>query len=147
MTKPLKTAILFKSMKLDVRKCNAERKYAGELVFQTEGDLSLIEIPFVTFASPVKAELHYEILEDDSVEFTGRISFTLKGLCSRCLKETSQSYSQEVEGCYSPKQGEEEYFYRNGVVDLNDFIRDAVMQALPYSLLCEENCVPPEYKE
>lgn len=135
-------------MKIDVRKCNAEHIYAGDLTFETEGDNSLIDIPYVRFASPVKAVLHYEILEDDSVEVTGRISFSLKGLCSRCLSETEQSFSGEAEGCFSTVEGEEDYTYRCGVVDFSELLRDAVLDALPVRLVCGgDHCIPPEYKE
>lgn len=134
-------------MKIDVRKCNAEKRYAGDLTLEFEGDDSLIDIPFVAFSSPVKADLHYEILEDDSVEVTGKVSFSLKGLCSRCLKETERSFSEEAEGYFSPVEGEEDYCYRNGVIDLGEFLRDAVLDALPAGLICSEDCTPPAYKK
>ncbi len=134
-------------MKIDVRKCNAEHKYAGDFVFETEGDDSLIDIPYVFFSSRLKWSLHYEILEDDSVEVTGKVTFSLKGLCSRCLSETEQTFSGQAEGCYSSEEGEEDYSYKNGVVDLSEFLRDAVLDTLPPRLICGETCVPPEYKE
>ena len=75
-------------MMIDVRKCNAEGKYTGTLDFEFEGDASLIDIPFVSFSTPVHAVLDYEIFEDNSVEVKGELSFTLEGACSRCLKPT-----------------------------------------------------------
>lgn len=134
-------------MKIDVRKCNAEHKYEGDLVFETEGDDSLIDIPYVAFSSRLKWLVHYEILEDDTVEVTGKVSFSLKGLCSRCLSETEQTFSGRSEGCFSPEEGEEDYSYKNGVIDLDEFLRDAVLDALPQRLICGETCVPPKYKE
>ncbi len=137
-------------MVIDVRKCNAERKYTGELNFGFRGDESLIDIPFVCFSSPVQAHLFYEILEDDSVEVSGEVSFTLKGACSRCLKEIEQRISYETEALFVPqgrKAEAEDYTYRNGIVDLGEFLRDTVLFALPSALFCPEGCSAPEYNE
>lgn len=135
---------------IDVRKCNAEGKYTGTLDFEFEGDASLIDIPFVSFSTPVRAVLDYEIFEDNSVEVKGELSFTLEGACSRCLKQTKERIVSEAEALFVPKGGkaeEEDYTYRNGIVDLGEFLRDTVLFALPSALFCAEGCSAPEYNE
>ena len=135
---------------IDVRKCNAEGKYTGTLDFEFEGDASLIDIPFVSFSTPVHAVLDYEIFEDNSVEVKGELSFTLEGACSRCLKPTKEHIVSEAEALFVPKGGkteEEDYTYRNGIVDLGEFLRDTVLFALPSALFCAEGCSAPEYNE
>ena len=137
-------------MMIDVRKCNAEGKYTGTLDFEFEGDASLIDIPFVSFSTPVHAVLDYEIFEDNSVEVKGELSFTLGGACSRCLKPTKEHIVSEAEALFVPKGGkaeEEDYTYRNGIVDLGEFLRDTVLFALPSALFCAEGCSAPEYNE
>ena len=137
-------------MMIDVRKCNAEGKYTGTLDFEFEGDASLIDIPFVSFSTPVHAVLDYEIFEDNSVEVRGELSFTLEGACSRCLKPTKEHVLTEAEALFVPKGGkaeEEDYTYRNGIVDLGEFLRDTVLFALPSALFCAEGCSAPEYNE
>ena len=137
-------------MMIDVRKCNAEGKYTGTLDFEFEGDASLIDIPFVSFSTPVHAVLDYEIFEDNSVEVKGELSFTLEGACSRCLKPTKEHVVTEAEALFVPKGGkaeEEDYTYRNGIVDLGEFLRDTVLFALPSALFCAEGCSAPEYNE
>ena len=135
---------------IDVRKCNAEGKYTGTLDFEFEGDASLIDIPFVSFSTPVHAVLDYEIFEDNSVEVKGELSFTLEGACSRCLKPTKEHVLTEAEALFVPKGGkaeEEDYTYWNGIVDLGEFLRDTVLFALPSALFCAEGCSAPEYNE
>lgn len=135
---------------IDVRKCNAEGKYTGTLDFEFEGDASLIDIPFVSFSTPVHAVLDYEIFEDNSVEVKGELSFALEGACSRCLKPTKEHVLTEAEALFVPKGGkaeEEDYTYRNGIVDLGEFLRDTVLFALPSALFCAEGCSAPEYNE
>lgn len=134
--------------KIDVRQLNAQKKYAGDYAFEYEGDNSLIGIPYAKFSAPVSVTLHYEILEDDSVEITGKISFTLKGACSRCLNEAEQTFRGEIDAYFVPKGGEsEDYRYTGGVVDLRDCLNDAVMLTLPARLVCGENCIPLEWNE
>ena len=136
--------------RLDIRKLSAEKKYEGRLDFEFEAEDSLLDIPYVSFSSPVKAELSYEILEDDVVELKGTLSFSLKGLCSRCLKETEQRIVGDAEGYFIPEGGkgeEEDYTYSNGFIDLREFLRDAVMFIMPAGLLCSEDCTAPDYKE
>ena len=134
---------------IDVRRCNAEKNYAGELVFEFAGEEELLDIPYVAFSSPVEAKLHYEILEDDSVEVRGTVSFSLKGECSRCLKMTERRFTGEAEGYFVPrgaKGAEEDYSYSNGVIDLGEFLRDAVLFAMPARLTCSDGCTAPDYK-
>ena len=96
-----------------------------------------MDIPYTEFAAPVSAELHYAILEDNSVEVEGTVTFTLKGLCSRCLEEAEQSFSGDVFGVFVEGEGDgETYGYRNGAVDLTELLKDAVLFAIPSRLLC-----------
>lgn len=133
---------------IDIRKLNAQRKYSGELDFEFTADESLIGIPYVGFAGPVKAHLAYDILEDDSVEVTGTVSFRLKGACSRCLKPAERSFGGEVDAYFVQSQAEEdEYLYQNGTVDLTDCLSDAVALAMPGRLECEEPCAALEWRE
>ena len=122
---------------IDVRNCVARKNYEGTLEFEFDADESWNDIPFVNFSSPVKAELRYEILEDNSVEIEGSVSFSLKGACSRCLAETEQHFTGEANATFvCGKTDGEEYNYF-GNVDLREFLRDAVIFALPSRLLCD----------
>lgn len=124
---------------IDVRSLLAKNKYEGTLAFEYEPEEGLLDIPFVAFSSPVKAELRYEILEDDKVEVTGKIFFSLKGACSRCLEPAEQHFEGEVEGLFETPEGDgETYGYRN-TVKLGELLRDALLFALPPRLLCG-NC-------
>ena len=134
-------------VQIDVRKLNAQKQYAGDLAFEFVAAEELIFVPLARFASPVKAELHYEILEDDSVEVTGKIRFTLAGECSRCLNETTVEVCGEVDAYFVTENAEsEDYLYQN-VIDLTDCLNDAVMIAMPSLLECGEGCVALAWKE
>lgn len=124
---------------IDVRRSIAAGVRTGELSFEFGAEDGLIDVPYVTFSSPVRAALLYEIFSDEKVEVRGTVSFSLKGLCSRCLRETERTVEYEAEGLFVPNDPQDvEYGYRNGRIDLTEFLRDSVMFALPARLLCAE---------
>ena len=127
-------------MIIDIRKLNAQKKYSGELVFEYDAPEELIGIPFVKFVSPVKIEADYELLEDDSLELRGKVSFCLSGKCSRCLTETTQTVEGELDAYFEPRKDSEDYSYSNGRIDLREAVEDAIMACMPYVLLCGEDC-------
>lgn len=150
MTNTRKNNILFKStmQTIDIRKLNALRRYSGDLCFDVEAPSELIGIPFVEFVGKVKAELHYDILEDDSVEVTGKVTYRLKGLCSRCLNETEHTFVGEVDAYFVkglPK--DDEYVYDRGVIDLTECVNDAIMFSVPSNFVCGDSCIPLEWHE
>ena len=134
-------------MVIDIRKLNAQKKYSGELVFDYEAPESLIDIPFVKFAKPVKVEAFYDLLEDDSLELRGKISFLLEGKCSKCLSDASVWVEGELDAYFEPRKDCEDYSYTNGRIDLREAIEDAVMSAMPYVVLCKEDCEGIQYSE
>ena len=131
---------------IDVLRAQALGKCSGDLAFETQADESLLSIPFVVFSTPVSVAAHYEICEDGKVEITGSVRFRLKGLCSRCMKETEQEISGELEALFLPeRENGEDYAYYGGKIKLDEAVRDAVMFALPNSLLCGQNCEIPAF--
>lgn len=132
-------------MVIDVRKLNVQKRYVGDLEFEFDGDDTLIDIPFVRFASPVKVRARYEIFEDDSVEVKGKVFYTLEGLCSRCLKETSAQVETELDALFETEQGED-YVYFGGKIDLSVAVRDAVLTGMPRVLSCGEACREIPYR-
>lgn len=123
--------------RIDVRGAIAKKQFSEELNFEYEADGTLLDIPFVSFSSPVEVALRYEILENDDVEVTGQMRFSLKGECSRCLADTEQSFVAELDGLFVAGESDgETYGYRNGVIYLEEFLRDGLLVALPPRLLC-----------
>ena len=134
-------------MVIDIRKLNAQKKYSGELEFEYSAPESLIEIPFVRFATPVKILFSYELYEDDAFEIRGTVSYRLEGQCSRCLKEASMDVIGELDALFEPCKDYEDYGYSNGVVDLKKAVEDAIMACMPFLLVCNEDCEGLSYSD
>lgn len=147
MTKTRKYPILSSSMvHIDVSRALALGKESGDLSFEYSADDALVDIPFVSFSSPVSVSVHYEILRDGKTEVTGSVRFSLKGLCSRCMQETEREISGEISALFVPNgDGGEDYAYRNGRIELDEAVRDAVVFALPNSFLCGDGCELPAF--
>ncbi len=126
-------------MIIDVRKLNAQKKYSGSMEFVYSAPETLIEIPFVKFATPVKISFDYDLFEDNSFEIRGTVSYTLEGRCSRCLKETSQIVEGDLDAYFEPRQDYEDYGYTNGVIDLKKAVEEAIMASMPFILSCGED--------
>ena len=131
---------------IDVLRAQALGKLSGDLSFETPADDTLIDVPFVSFSTPVSVTAHYEILDDGKVEVSGTVQFRLKGLCSRCMKETEHTITGELSALFVPNgEDGEDYAYVGGRIKLDEAVRDAVMFALPNSFLCGEECEIPAF--
>lgn len=134
-------------IRIDVLRAQALGKWCGDLSFEYSADDSLLDIPFVSFSSPVSVSAHYEIFEDGKTEVTGTVRFRLKGSCSRCMQEAEREFSGEISALFVPNgQGDEDYAYQNGRIDLDEAVRDAVAFALPSSFLCGNDCEVPTFR-
>lgn len=127
-------------MIIDIRKLNAQKKYTGHLEFEYSAPEAFIQIPYVKFAAPVKISFDYELFEDDSLEIRGTVSYTLKGQCSRCLRDTEALVEGELDAYFEARKDYEDYGYTNGVVNLTQAVEDAIMASMPYVLSCGEDC-------
>lgn len=134
-------------MIIDVRKLNAQKKYVGTMEFEYSAPQTLIDIPFVSFASPVKVQFDYELFEDDSMEIRGSVSYRLDGQCSRCLQHASMDVEGELDVYFQPKKDCEDYSYSNGIIQLKQAVDEAVMASLPFILSCGEACKGLSYTD
>ena len=134
-------------MIIDVKKLNAQKKYRGEISFDYSAPEELVSIPFVQFSSPVKVEIAYEIFSDDAVEIKGKLSYALKGQCSRCLKDAETQVTWEIDALFEVSETPEDYSYDGVKIFLTEAIDDAIMASMPFSLSCGKDCEPIAYSK
>jgi uncharacterized protein len=116
-----------------------------ELTVPAPADLG-IEVLSVPEGSPVELDLRLEAVME-GVLVTGTASAVLEGECARCLEPISdqseftfqelfvysdQDYSDEEDGAVSKLEKD--------LLDLEPLLRDAVVLALPFQPLCEDDC-------
>lgn len=138
-------------MIIDVNKHIRQKIYSGKLSFMYNPPERLLTIPLTSFGGAAKVDIEYWLLEDDSVEVKGNVEYEIKGSCSRCLNPARRDVTGEISAYFVPEGGDkteyDDYEYSKGVIDLTECVNDAIMSAMPYSLLCKEDCEGIEYNE
>jgi len=104
-----------------------------------------IEVLGVAEGSPVDLDLRLEAVME-GVLVTGTASAAVVGECARCLEPISDEievrfqelfvYDQDVD----PDEELEVSKLQDDLVDLEPLLRDAVVLALPFQPLCEDDC-------
>ncbi len=118
-------------------------------------DIEIIESPALEgmrITTPFKAILRID-KKGDKVLIKGVVSGEIELECSRCLKDFIIPIKSLVDISYHPieelnkeelvelKRDEMEVaFYREGIIDTEDIIRDQILLNIPMKPLCSEDC-------
>jgi len=104
-----------------------------------------IEVLQVPEGSPVELDLRLEAVME-GVLVTGTADASLAGECARCLEPISDEITVELQELFVyedhalPGEDDEVSTLQDDLVDLEPLLRDAVVLALPFQPLCEEDC-------
>jgi uncharacterized protein len=109
-----------------------------------------IEILGVPEGSPVTFDLRLEAVME-GVLLTGTASADLEGECARCLEAIEDDFTIDIQELYlyddsrdasDPGDDEETDVRRTegDLIDLEPVLRDAVVLALPFQPLCQDDC-------
>lgn len=110
---------------------------------------------------PLKASGKAELIEEnrghknilDDIRLVGKLATEVEVACARCLEPVRQAVTRDFELLYRPQgadktkeeasvsKGETEisYYEGDGLL-LEDVLREQVLLAVPYRVLCQENC-------
>ena len=119
-------------------------------VLQTGRELGIQEalpLPdFESFRFPVPAGVSLLIRRvGRGLELRGRIEAVAEGECARCLDPVRLPLELDVDESFEPAGERLDPFGESNVLsgdelDLRDLVRQLIDSALPYVLLCSENC-------
>ena len=106
-----------------------------------------IEVLRVPEGSPVEFDLRLEAVME-GVLVTGTASAGLEGECARCLEDIREElvadlqelYAYEESGSATDGQDDEVRRLDGDLLDLEPTLRDAVVLALPFQPLCQDDC-------
>ena len=102
--------------------------------------LELAEVPD---DRPVACDLKIESVVE-GLFVSGRLAGRMMLRCARCLKQFEQGFSVEVDEMFVREPGPDDDAYPvdpQGVLDPEPMVRDAVMLAMPFSPLCNLDCL------
>ena len=105
-----------------------------------------IEVLRVPEGSPVELDLRLEAVME-GVLVTGEASADLVGECARCLDEITDEIVVDLQELFvyedqrEPSEEDDEVSMLEGdLLDLEPLLRDAVVLALPFQPLCQDDC-------
>jgi uncharacterized protein len=137
--------MLFDLNKLHGSREHVERTFQPS-AFEPQDDESRV-------AAPVELAIDIQKLGNDAFSVAGRVRTELEVECSRCLEPFRVPVDATFDLRYVPQaentgEGEREVgdedlataFYREGLLDLIELIREQFVLALPMKPLCTEDC-------
>lgn len=102
-----------------------------------------IEVIGVPQGADVELDLRFEVVTE-GVLVSGTAAAQLRGQCSRCLDDIEENASFDVQELYfypGNEVEEDESVVVEDTIDLEEALRDAVVLELPFTPLCEEDCL------
>ncbi|MBQ3219579.1 MAG: DUF177 domain-containing protein [Clostridia bacterium] len=126
-------------MIIDLKKIKRSGKDSADFYFEYEPELDLIEIPNAKLVVPVTISGSVTLTGEHSCYVDGEVVFSIKGECTRCLKETLNRYVIEFSEC-ADSEAEDGYPVKNDTVDLTKIVDDVILMNEPVSFLCKEDC-------
>jgi uncharacterized protein len=107
-------------------------------------DLTGVAGTVVTEAAELVLDLTLESVPE-GVMVTGTITAPWTGSCRRCLDLVTGEVDVAIHELFEPDPTPgDTYPLDDDVVDLGPMVRDAVLLALPLSVLCREDCAGPD---
>lgn len=107
-----------------------------------------IEVLSVPEGAPVELDLRLEAVME-GVLVTGTASAGLEGECARCLEPIREDLEvtlqelfvyDDIRDSADAEEDDEVSMLRDDLVDLEPLLRDAVVLALPFQPLCQDDC-------
>jgi uncharacterized protein len=92
--------------------------------------------------SPVAVRLDISRTTGSGYALRLRFDAALAGPCMRCLEPAAPVFTVEAREISQPGEGEEleSPYVKDGVLDLQGWVRDALALSLPATITCREDC-------
>ena len=127
-------------MVIDVRKLKFSGKYESDFEFEYYPTDNLVTIPNAVLSGAISVVGHLELHNDD-VYVDGTVRCKIVGECARCLKEAVLNYQEDFSVIYATEiQEDDDYLYKNGLVDLKLAVDDLLLTSQPTIIYCVKDC-------
>jgi uncharacterized protein len=126
---------------VDVRDLLAEPGASRRLTVDQRFTDLRTELATVSPESPVRMEILLESVVE-GVLASGPLSGRMAYRCARCLRDFTDGFHVEVRELFAHgvTADDDEYPIREGHIDLEPMVRDAVLLSVPFSPLCRVDC-------
>ncbi len=82
----------------------------------------------------------------DVVNFNAHVAFVFTGVCDRCAEDITKDMELDIEKVLVKSISGDDYddekyiILPDGILDLDELIREEIIMFLPYKMLCREDC-------
>ncbi len=126
-------------MILDLKKLKRTGKDSSNFFFEYSPETELLDLPNANIVLPISVNGTVTITGEHSAYLDGEVVFSVKGECTRCLKDTEKEYALNFqEGVES--NNPDGYPVKNDTVDLRPIVDDLIAINSPVTFLCSEDC-------
>ena len=126
-------------MILDLKKLKRSGKDQSDFFFEYAPTADLVDIPSADIKGEVKVSGTLTLTGEHSCYVSGEVVFTIAGECTRCLKDTENTYATEF-GESLEENNPDGYSLKNDTIDLSVIVDDIIAMNVPVSFLCSEDC-------
>lgn len=123
-------------MIIDLNAIKRAGKTETSFFFEYPADIKL-ELPETELLTPVTIDGEVFLTGENQAEVEGEITFTLKGECTRCLKEAEKTFVVEFSESFGTSDG---YPVVSGKIDLSKMVEDIIIMNTPVTFLCNDDC-------
>ena len=126
-------------MILDLKKLKRTGKDSSNFFFEYSPETELLDLPNADIVLPISVNGTVTITGEHSAYLEGEVVFSVKGECTRCLKDTEKEFALNFqEGVES--NNPDGYPVKNDTVDLRPIVDDLIAINSPVTFLCSEDC-------
>lgn len=127
-----------------VRRPGSQREFSHDLVVPDRLGTDVIAVPAGT---PATLAVRCEVVTD-GIWVSGSFTATAEGECGRCLDDVAIDVDVAVQGLFlypdasygEGDESEDVFDFDGETIDLEGVVTDAVVTALPFTPLCDEDC-------
>lgn len=124
-------------MEIEVKRLVALNKFTGNFKFEYEPPKDICIVPLCEVCD-VAVCGEFEIYDDDSVSVLLKLSYTLRGKCSYCLKDTQKRVEYSTDILFVTEKDDDNYFYDGYKINLKVAVDEALVISQPNVLLCDD---------
>lgn len=133
-------------MKVDLNLLKKDKKTEVDLNLLVNLDTINYYGDEILLPEPISLEGKIYVI-NDSFFLTCQVKTQMEVSCSRCLKPFTYHYSSkiDIQLMEDSQENEEDdlediYFYQEGVIDLDDIVKENILTNIPLQMICSKGC-------
>ncbi|MBO4572309.1 MAG: DUF177 domain-containing protein [Clostridia bacterium] len=130
-------------MIIDLKALKQKGLKTCDFEFSFSPDNRLLSLPQSSFDGDARIKGVVEVYDDEAF-VSGKITYGIKTVCSRCLSPVNKSFTIDFDERFlsmtNPEPDEDCFRYLHDKIDLSNMVDELIMTDMPYAVFCKEDC-------